>query len=134
MLIICPLNLRHAKVSTEAYDVAASMARDGGHDLTALVVAPEMERNLNIHDSESYWLRELQKFLHDNPREGVSFKPVVRKGSTHRQIVKAAREYGADLIVMGSRNPTISDYLLGTTTGHVVAHAPCSVYVVRPKA
>ena len=36
-----------------------------------------------------------------------------------------------DVIVMGSANPRIKDYILGTTASHVVAHSKCSVYVVR---
>ncbi len=37
----------------------------------------------------------------------------------------------ADLIVMASHRPEMKDYLLGSNAGHIVLHAPCSVFVVR---
>jgi nucleotide-binding universal stress UspA family protein len=37
----------------------------------------------------------------------------------------------ADLIVMASHKPTVTDYLLGANAAHVVRHAGCSVMVVR---
>ncbi|KAA0912967.1 universal stress protein [Aquicoccus porphyridii] len=130
-LILCPVNLRHAKVDTAAYDEAVEMARRRNARLIVATVAPEIERNLNIYDSNKYWSGELEKFLAAHPAEGVEVTLMVRKGAVHRQIVKLASEQKVDLIVIESANPRIQDYLLGTTASHVVAHAECSVYVVR---
>ena len=94
-------------------------------------IAPEMERNLNIRDSASYWEKQLKSFVEQHPAEGIELETVVRLGAVHRQIVKLADERNVDLIVMESANPRVQDYLLGTTASHVVAHAKCSVYVVR---
>jgi hypothetical protein len=69
--------------------------------------------------------------LSNHPAEGIELETVVRLGAVHRQIVKLADERKVDLIVMESANPRVQDYLLGTTASHVVAHAKCSVYVVR---
>jgi nucleotide-binding universal stress UspA family protein len=130
-LILCPVNLRHAKLDTNAYEEAIAMAQRRGAKLLVATVAPEMERNLNIRDSAGYWGEQLEKFVADHPAEGVELETVVRIGAVHRQIVKLAEERKADLIVMESSNPRVQDYLLGTTASHVVAHAKCSVYVVR---
>ncbi|QFT63666.1 universal stress protein F [Roseivivax halotolerans] len=130
-LILCPVNLRHAAVDFAAYDEAVEMARRRGAKLIVTTIAPEMERNLNIRDSEAFWKQELQKFIRSHPAEGIEVELVVRKGSTHRQIVKLADERKVDIIVMESANPKVKDYLLGTTASHVVAHADCSVLVVR---
>jgi nucleotide-binding universal stress UspA family protein len=47
-------------------------------------------------------------------------------------IVEAAREWTADLIVMGSHGRRgVDRLLLGSVAESVVRHAPCSVYVVR---
>lgn len=99
--------------------------------LLVATVAPEMERNLNIRDSEAYWTEQLSKFVADNPVDGIELEIVVRKGAVHRQIVKLAQERNVDVIVMESANPRVQDYLLGTTASHVVTHATCSVFVVR---
>lgn len=130
-LILCPVNLRHLKLDHSAYEEAIAMAKRRGAKLLVATVAPEMERNLNIRDSESFWSEQLNKFVTDHPAEGVDMETVVRKGAVHRQIVKLAKERNADVIVMESANPKVQDYLLGTTASHVVTHANCSVYVVR---
>jgi universal stress protein F len=130
-LILCPVNLRHLKMDYSAYEEAIAMAKRRGAKLLVATVAPEMERNLNIRDSESFWGEHLSKFVKDHPADGVELETVVRKGAVHRQIVKLADERDVDVIVMDAANPKIQDYLLGTTASHVVTHAKCSVYVVR---
>lgn len=130
-LILCPINLRHMKLDTSAYDEAVAMARRRGAKLLVATVAPEMERNLNIRDSKEFWGKALEKFVAAFPAEGVEVELVVPLGAVHRQIVKLADQRRVDVIVMGSANPKVTDYILGTTASHVVAHAHCSVFVVR---
>lgn len=130
-LILCPVNLRHVQIEYNAYIEAVEMARRRDAKVIVATVAPEMERNLNIYDSEAYWSQQLRMFLQKNPAPGVDIETIVRKGAVHRQIVKLAVERKVDLIVMEAANPKVQDYLLGTTASHVVTHAACSVYVVR---
>jgi nucleotide-binding universal stress UspA family protein len=61
---------------------------------------------------------------------------VVVAADTHRAgIVRAAREYGADLVVLGTRGKTnLRDVLLGSTAERVLGEAPCSVLAVRTGA
>lgn len=129
--ILCPVNLRHAAQGIRAYDVALHESRTLGASLHLVSVAPEMERNLNIYDSRTYWGEKLEEFLAAHPPGDVPTEHAVLIGAAHRQIVKYAETHAIDLIVMESSNPRIKDYLLGTTASHVVTHAPCSVYVVR---
>lgn len=130
-LILSPINLRHANLDFSGYEEAVAMARRRGAKLLVVTVAPEMERNLNITDSREYWGKAMQKFIEAYPAEGVELETAVLLGAVHREIVKYAEERDVDVIVMGSANPNIKDYILGTTASHVVAHAKCSVYVVR---
>ncbi|WP_424988297.1 universal stress protein [Microbulbifer sp. S227A] len=130
-LILCPVNLRHAKANFNAYDEAVAMAKRRGAKLLLATIAPEMERNLNVHDSVAYWTQQLRTFVAEHPADGVALETVVRTGAVHRQIVKLASERNVDVIVMESANPKVQDYLLGTTASHVVTHARCSVFVVR---
>ena len=130
-LILCPINLRHAKWNTSAYWEAVAMARRREAKLLLATVAPEMERNLMITDSKAFWGDALQKFVTAYPAEGIELETLVILGAVHREIVKLAETRNVDVIVMGSANPRIKDYILGTTASHVVAHAKCSVYVVR---
>jgi nucleotide-binding universal stress UspA family protein len=54
-------------------------------------------------------------------------------GSPWDGICRAARDYDADLIVIGSHGYSAVDRLLGTTAAKVVNHADRTVLVVRPK-
>jgi len=55
----------------------------------------------------------------------------VRNSSSYRQIIEAAKEHKADLILINSHKPGLQDYLLGSTAAKVVRHAPCAVLVQR---
>ena len=57
---------------------------------------------------------------------------VVRQGGIYHELLNEARTWGADLIVIGSHRPVMSDYLLGSNAKTIVRHAHCSVLVVRP--
>lgn len=52
-------------------------------------------------------------------------------GSPDQQIVERAKEWKADLIVVGSHGRGFWGRLLGSVSDGVVHHAPCSVLVVR---
>jgi nucleotide-binding universal stress UspA family protein len=63
---------------------------------------------------------------------GLSVDKAVRQGDPRTVIVDEAAEWGADLIVVGSHGHTgLTRLLLGSVAQSVVAHAPCSVEVVR---
>lgn len=58
----------------------------------------------------------------------------VRDGDPRSVIVDEAKDWSADLIVVGSHGRTgIVRLLLGSVAHSVVSHAPCSVEVVRKK-
>ena len=58
----------------------------------------------------------------------------VLAGNPKDVIVQEAREWGADLIVLGShRYGRLRRMVLGSVAGAVVAEAPCSVQVVRDR-
>lgn len=65
--------------------------------------------------------------------EGVTPEIVVRSGQASAGILGTAKEKQADVIVIASHHPELTDYLLGSTAHRVVRHAPCSVYVLRPR-
>jgi len=63
---------------------------------------------------------------------GLEIEHRVRQGDPRQEILEEAKEWGADLIVVGSHGRTgIQRWLLGSVAEHVVRHAPCSVEVVR---
>ncbi|WP_202215019.1 universal stress protein, partial [Klebsiella pneumoniae] len=52
-------------------------------------------------------------------------------GRPKDKILERAEAISADLIIIGSRRPSISTYLLGSTAAAVVRYAKTSVLVVR---
>ena len=55
----------------------------------------------------------------------------VRMGHSHKTILEVADENGVDLIIIGSHQPGMEDFILGSTAAKVVRHAKCSVLVIR---
>jgi nucleotide-binding universal stress UspA family protein len=59
----------------------------------------------------------------------------LRDGKPSDQILAAAREWDADVIVIGTHGRSgVSRLLLGSTAEAVVRHAPCPVLVIKPHA
>ncbi len=63
---------------------------------------------------------------------GVTVTAEVREGNAAQEIIAAANDARADLIVIGSRGRTgLQRLLLGSVARNVLFHAPCSVLLVR---
>lgn len=56
---------------------------------------------------------------------------VVREGQPAAAILGTAKETDADLIMIASHKPGLSDYFIGSTAARIVRHAPVSVLVTR---
>ncbi len=55
----------------------------------------------------------------------------IRGGRPSDNIIACAKESGADLIMVASHKPDMSDYFIGSTASRVVRHSPISVLVAR---
>jgi nucleotide-binding universal stress UspA family protein len=65
-------------------------------------------------------------------RPGRAVERILLRGRPASAIVKEARGFGADLVVLGSRgHGQIRSMLLGSVSAEVVDHAPCPVLVAR---
>jgi nucleotide-binding universal stress UspA family protein len=87
---------------------------------------PDYEANAHKHVAA-----QLEDFVVEQVPEDVAVKRILAAGNIYQQILGTAKDIGADLIVMGSHRPELSDYLLGPNAARVVRHADCSVMVVR---
>jgi nucleotide-binding universal stress UspA family protein len=97
-----------------------------------LIEAPRTEQSTDPQrDPESG--RKLVEEAHRLLREdGVEARTVSATGNPAAEIIAAAEEEGADLIVLGQRGRSaISRFIDGSVTDRVVRHAPCDVLVVR---
>jgi universal stress protein A len=65
---------------------------------------------------------------------GLEAHPLLRIGNPYDEIVSAAKEIRADLIVIGSHGHAgLERFLLGSTAERVVQYAPCPVLIVKKK-
>ena len=63
---------------------------------------------------------------------GLSVTPALQEGDPRSQIIDVAREWRADLIVLGPHGRTgLQRFLLGSVSEAVVRHAHCSVEIAR---
>ena len=58
-------------------------------------------------------------------------RAVIRNGPAAREILALSEEINADLIIVASHRPDVTNYFIGATADRVVRHAKCSVLVER---
>ncbi|HEX5708679.1 MAG TPA: universal stress protein [Pyrinomonadaceae bacterium] len=77
--------------------------------------------------------RELPRFARSPECEGLEVEEVIARGEAASEIVRVARERGADVIVISSHGRTgLGRIIFGSTAESVVRHAHCPVLVVKP--
>jgi nucleotide-binding universal stress UspA family protein len=97
---------------------------DLGYGQTAI---PQIERELSERGRT-----ELERIARETVGDRLAVKLHVPAGRPFVEIIKAAREFEADLIVIATHGHTgVEHILFGSTSEKVVRKAPCPVLVVR---
>lgn len=126
--------------SRKALQYAIPFARQFGAGITMLfVIQPYMPISdmvpLDIETIESRMRETAEKelaALKDTIEPDVKSDTAVRMGNPHLEIVRAAQDLNADLIIVSTHGRTgLSHVLMGSTTERVVRHAKCPVMVLR---
>ena len=131
-----------SKYSAGAQRVAIALARRAKARLTAMTVAMLVEdlELVGTHGLRQAQEREAQTRLDSvasaATAAGLPCGRMIRYGEEpHFEIIHAAEEIGADLIVMGRRGARgLARLMVGDATGKVVGEAPCNVLVVPRSA
>jgi nucleotide-binding universal stress UspA family protein len=138
--ILVPIDLTDADHAKPAIAIAVSTARQSGGRLRLMNVLPQTPAMLAEYvpaDFEAQQRKAAEDALAIVSREaGLEITRVsstVRQGTVHQEILDEAAAMKADLIVMSSHRPGLRTYLLGSSAGHVVRYAKCSVLVVRDR-
>ena len=136
--ILVPIDLSQSDSGEASLVKAVEMADKTGASLVLLnvvadipnLVADRLPTNYaeEVQESAAKMLDELSS---KHSLKSGSYEIRTAHGQAYGEILNAAESSGADLIVIASHRPDISDYLLGSTAAKVVRHANCSVLVVR---
>jgi nucleotide-binding universal stress UspA family protein len=137
--ILVPVDLSDKHSWRKALPAAVSMCETWQGRLHLLTVVPDF--GLPIVGQafpEGYEAKvraqaaqQLKDFAAEQVPDAIPCKRIIAEGKIYQEILRAAEAVKADLIVMGSHRPELSDFLLGPNAARVVRHAKCSVMVVR---
>jgi nucleotide-binding universal stress UspA family protein len=123
--------------SLEAFRVAVETARAHSASLHLLHViearpAVPVEASAEIFQKAKTAVEQL--VASSQPAlEETTFTTEIASGRAFDEILSRAREWRADLIVLGAKGTTaLEDIILGGTAEQVMKEAPCSVLIVRP--
>ncbi|MFJ2975602.1 universal stress protein UspG [Kluyvera sp. NPDC087067] len=138
--IIMPVDVFEMELSDKAIRHAEFMAQQEGiiHLLHVLPASASytmsrfagdlrrFEEHLQ-HEAETRLQTMVSHFSIDPSR----IKMHVRLGSVRDAVNELVEELNADMVVIGSRNPSITTHLLGSNASSVIRHAHIPVLVVR---
>ncbi|MFN2348414.1 MAG: universal stress protein [Thioalkalivibrio sp.] len=136
--IMVPVDLAHLNALDKPLTVAADLAR---HYKAALCyVGVTTSQPSAVARTPEDYEQKLKAFADEHvPDNG--HEPTVRVYNSHDPvtdlddiIVKAIRDVGADLVVMGTHLPRHLDALIPANGSKVAAHTDASVFLVRPDA
>lgn len=130
-LIIFPTDFERA--AEGAWPYALALAQTLAAELLVLHVL-EVPPDVRVFEPSLRRLaeREVEKLRAAADSAGVAARTAVAVGDVPREIVRAAREAGATMIVMGTLGRTgLRRALLRSVAEWVVRHAPCPVLTVR---
>ena len=137
--ILLPVDLSDQHSWRKALPTAIALSTTFQAELHVMTVVPEFglpmvgqffppDYETKMHEHVA---AQLEDFIAKQVPGDVAVKRIVAAGRIYQQILSVAEQIEADLIVMGSHHPELSDYLLGPNAARVVRHADCSVMVVR---
>jgi len=122
--ILIPIDVNHAEVSDSMLKQVKELSDQSDTNIVLLNVIPEIPPYVAIQLPEDVG-QIVAKDAH------TSLDLLIKQGNPAHQILQTASDENVDLIVIGSHQPGLVDYLIGSVAARVVRHATCSVLVVR---
>ena len=137
----------YSKASARALAEAVALAKQNKAELLVLHVIEPVAAYVTGEDiggAELYMKLEettkrqaqtsMNKLVEQLKKSKVNVKSLLRRGIPHEQIVSAAQNRRANLIVIGTHGRTgLSKLFMGSVAGKVVSMAHCPVMTVRGK-
>ncbi len=132
--IIVAVDIAQIDKGAKILKKAEALADDGG-EIVVLNVVEDIPGYLTIdvpgHVIENNRKQALETLDKMRAEIKVRTRAELRTGQAASNILAAAEAHKADLIMVASHRPDISNYFLGSTADRVVRHADISVLVDR---
>jgi nucleotide-binding universal stress UspA family protein len=136
--ILLPVDLSEPSSWAKAMPTAKALAISFGAAIHVMTVVPEVRTSMTAQyfppDIETTIVKgateALAKLVADE-MAGHEITSHVAIGRTFREIVGAAKSLEADLIIMSSHRPELTDRLIGPTADLVQRNTTASVLIVR---
>ena len=136
--IVLAVDLADPARSPKGLDQALELTAQSGGQLRLVNVQPLLPATFMEYvpadfdeEQEKRAAQALEEIAAKVPLPKERLTTVVLSGGVYHELLHDAEEWRADLIVVGSHRPVMSDYLLGSNAKTIVRHAQCSVLVVR---
>ena len=137
--ILLAIDLPNRETQEKALQTAISLARNFSTKLCVMTVVPDFGMAIvGTFFPEGFEEKalaksreELEAYVKEKVPDDIETHTIVAHGTIYSEILRVAKEVGADFIVVASHRPELRDYLLGPNAARVVRHADCSVLVVR---
>ncbi|WP_029065246.1 universal stress protein [Labrenzia sp. DG1229] len=138
--VLCAVDVSHED-DIQVLETGEKIARLDGAQLDVITVVP----NYGVTLVNSYFDENFQGEMVSKTKSALTdlvsrvlgeernkdVRHIVATGSVYEEILHAAKQAGADLIVIGAHKPHLKEFLLGPNAARVARHSECSVYIVR---
>lgn len=113
----------------------ASALLDTGGEIVLMTVVEDMPGYMAIDLPADIIQNAIKdgkaKLVELKEKTGIAAQVEIRTGAPAREILAAAQEHHADLVIVASHVPDYSNYFIGATADRVVRHSKCAVLVDR---
>lgn len=140
--ILVPIDF--SKHSEHIIETAAFMAEKLGAELLVCHVAQKFSAysgfsipNISTEDVDTSYLEgatnTLNSYVEQVENKDVRCRGIMLAGVVHEEIVKCAKDEGADMIIIGTHGLTgIEKFFMGSVAMKILYSAPCPVLKLSP--
>ena len=137
--LLCAIDLTHDADAREILTEAGKLAKFYGAGLSVVTVIPDFGSSWVStyfkEDTMKTAVEDASASLHaivaDTLPDHERVQHIVEIGGVYEEVLHAAEQSKADLIVLGAHKPDMVDRLQGPNSARIVRHAKTSVLVLR---
>jgi nucleotide-binding universal stress UspA family protein len=114
------------------FEVLGTPLMGGTYPMMNELAIQEYQKELQSREQRG--IERLESYATEARARNIKAEIFQNIGDAGRTICETAKNYSADLIVMGrNQKSMLSEIFLGSTSNYVLHHAPCSVLVIQQK-